>query len=75
MSTLVVKTVTLRTHNTLVDENNQEAPVGTIFHCSGALFKVTNSGISHVVGKINDDTYFTDPKYFYRLNECAFSEQ
>ena len=70
----VVKTVTLRTDDMLVDENNQEIPVETIIHCLGALFKVTSSGLNHV-GKIDDDTYFADPKHFHRLNELAFSEQ
>ena len=37
MSTPVVKTITLRTDDTLVDENNQEIPVETIVHCLGAL--------------------------------------
>ena len=59
----------------LVDENNQEIPVDTIVHCFGALFDVTSSGLNHVVGKIDDDIYFADPKYFHRLNELAFSEQ
>ena len=45
-----------------------------LFHCLGALFKVTSSGLNHVVGKIDDDTYFADPKHFHRLNELAFSE-
>ena len=71
----VVKTVTLRTNDMLADENNQEIPVDTIVHCLGALFKVTNSGLNHVVGKIDDDTYFADSKYFLRLNELTFSEQ
>ena len=75
MSATVVKTVTLRTDDTLVDENNQEIPVDIIIHCLGALFNVTNLGLNHVVGKIDDDTYFADPKYFHRLNELAFSEQ
>ena len=48
----------------LLNENNQEIPVDTIIHCLGALFKVTSSGLNHVVGKIDDDTYFADPKYF-----------
>ena len=74
MSTTIVKTITLRTDDTLVDENNQEIQVDAIVHCLGTLFKVTNSGLSHVVGKIDDDTYFADPKYFHRLNELAFSE-
>ena len=42
----VVKSITLRTDDTLVDENNQEIPVDTIVHCLGALFKVTNSGLN-----------------------------
>ena len=75
MSMTVVKTVTLRNDNTLVDENNQEIPVETNIHCLGALFKVTSSGLNHVVGKIDDDTHFANPKYFCRLNEPAFSEQ
>ena len=28
-----------------------------------------------MVGKFDDNTYFTDPKYFCQLNEVAFSEQ
>ena len=71
----IVKTITVRTDDMLVDENNQAIPVDAIVHCLGALFKVTNSGLSHVVGKIYDDTYFADPKYFHRLNELVFSEQ
>ena len=39
------------------------------------MFKVTNSGLSHVFGKIDDNTYFTDPQFFRKLNELAFSEQ
>ena len=75
MSMTVVKTITLRTNNMLVDKNNQEVPVETIIHCLGALFKVTSSGLNHVVWKIYDNTYFADPKYFHRLYELAFSEQ
>ena len=48
MSTTVVKTITLRNDDTLIDEDNQEIPVESIIHCLGALFKVTNSGLSHV---------------------------
>ena len=62
MSTTVVKNATFRNDDTLIDEDNQEIPVESIIHCLGALFKVTNSGLSHVVGKIDDDTYFADPK-------------
>ena len=61
----VVKTITLRTKDKLIDENNPEIPVDTIIHCLGALFKVTNLGLSHVVGIIDDDTYFANPKYFH----------
>ena len=39
------------------------------------MFKLTDSGLSHVVGKINDNTYFADPQFFQKLNELAFSEQ
>ena len=70
----VVKTITFRTNDMLVDEN-REIPVDTIVHCLGALFKVTSLGLNHVVGKIDDDIYFANPKYFCRLNELAFSEQ
>ena len=65
MSTTIVKTVTLRNDNKLIDKDNQEIPVESIIHCLGALFKVTNSGLSHVVGKIDDNTYFANPKYFH----------
>ena len=61
----VVKTVTLRTDDMLVDKNNQEIPVDIIIHCLGVLFKVTSSGLNHVIGKIDDDTYFANPKYFH----------
>ena len=39
------------------------------------MFKITNSELSHVVGKIDDNTYFVDPQFFRKLNELAFSEQ
>ena len=64
--------MTLRTDNMLIDENNQEIPVDTNVQCLGALFKVTSSRLSHVVGKINDDTYFANPKY---TKECNNKEQ
>ena len=41
----------------------------------GSVFKLTNSGISHIVGKIDDNTYFADSKFFHKLNELAFSKQ
>ena len=55
----------LRSNYIIVDENNQELPVGTVVHCLGALFKITDSGISHFVGKIEDNTYFADQQYFH----------
>ena len=58
------KTIILRTNDMLVDKNNQEIPVDTIIHCFGALFKVTSSGPNHV-GKIDDDSYFAEPRYFH----------
>ena len=60
MSTSVVNTTELRSDDIIEDENDQEPPVGTIVHCLGALFKVTDSGIRHFVEKIEDNTYFTD---------------
>ena len=38
-------------------------------------YAVSIKRVNHVVGKIDDDTYFANPKYFCRLNELAFSEQ
>ena len=64
MSTPVVTTINLIDDNKVVDENGQEVPVGTIVHYLGALFKVTNSGIKHFVGNIEDNTYFASQKYF-----------
>ena len=75
MSTTIVKSITLRNDNKFVDEENQEIPLESIIYCLGALFKVTDSGLSHVVGKIDDNTYFADPKCFHQLNELAFLEQ
>ena len=57
MSTTVVKTVTFRNDNKLIDKDNQEIPAESIILCLRALFKVTDSGLSHVVGKIDDNTY------------------
>ena len=50
--------------NRFVSEDNQEIPIGSIIHCLGSLFKLTNSGLSHVVGKIDDHTLFCRPKVF-----------
>ena len=60
MSTSVVNTAELRSDDKIVDENDQELPVGTVVHCLRALFKVTNSGIRHFIRKIEDDTYFAN---------------
>ena len=67
--------VILTDDNKFVSKDNQEIPIGSIIHCLGSLFKQTNSGLSHVVGKIDDHTYFADPKYLRKLNELAFPEQ
>ena len=75
MSTPLVNTVNLTDDNKIVDENDQEVPVGTIVHCLGALFKVTNFGIKNFIEKIEDNTYFVNQKYFRQLNELAFTEQ
>ena len=37
MSTSVVNTAELRSDDKIVDENDQELPVGTVMHCLGAL--------------------------------------
>ena len=60
MSTSVVNTTELRSDDIIVHENDQKLPVGTVVHCLGALFKVTDSGIRHFVGKIEDNAYFAD---------------
>ena len=67
--------VILTDDDKFVSEDNQEIPIGSITHCLGSLFKQTSSGFSHVVGKIDDHTYFAVPKYFHELNELAFLEQ
>ena len=66
----MVNTADLRSDDKIADENNQEFPVGTVIH----LFRITNSGIGHFIGKI-EDTYFADSKSFCPLNELAFSEE
>ena len=32
-------------------------------------------GLSHVVGKIDDNTYFAESKFFRKLNELAFTDE
>ena len=75
MSSSNLKTVILTDDDKFVSKDNQEIPIGSTIHCLGSLFKQANSGLSHVVGKIDDNTYFADPKYFRKLNELAFPEQ
>ena len=75
MSSSYLKIVIVMNDNRFVSEDNQEIPLGSIIHCLGSLFMLTNLGLSHVVGKIHDHTYFADPKYFCKLNELAFPEQ
>ena len=71
-----VNTVNLTDDSKIVDENDPRGfQFGTVVHSLGALFKVTNSGIKHFIGKIEDNTYFANQKYFCQLNELAFTEQ
>ena len=65
MSAAKVKAVSLRSDDKFIDEDNQEIPIDSVIHCLGSLFKLTNSGLSHVVGKIDVNTYFADPKFFH----------
>ena len=73
MSSNAIKMVIVK-DDKFVNEEDQEIPKDSIIHCLGSLFKITNSGLSHVVGKIDDNTYFMDPQFFRKLNELAFSE-
>ena len=71
-----VKKAMLSPDNVLVDENNLEIPLNSITHCLGLLFKITNVGLTHIVGKkIDNDTYFTNSELYRQLNELAFVEQ
>ena len=74
MSSNAIKTVIVK-DDKFVNKENQEIPKGSIIHCLGSLFKITYSELSHVVGKIDDNTYFADPQIFRKLNELAFSDQ
>ena len=64
MSAAKVQAVSLRSDDKFIGKDNQEIPLDSVIHCLGSLFKLTNSGLSHVVGKI-DDTYFANPKFFH----------
>ena len=75
MSSDNLKMVIVKDDKILVNKENQEIPKDSIIHCLGSLFKLTESGLSHVVGKIGNNTYFADPKFFQKLNELAFVDQ
>ena len=75
MSSGNLKMVIVKDDKIFVNKENQEIPKDSIIHCLGSLFKPTESGLSHVVGKIDDNTYFADPQFFQKLNELAFVDQ
>ena len=75
MSSDNLKTVIVKDDKILVNKENQEIPKDSITHCLGSLFKLTESGLSHVVSKINNNTYFADPQFFQKLNELPFVDQ
>ena len=75
MSSDNLKMVIVKDDKILVNKENKEIPKDSIIHCLGSLFKLTESGSSHVVGEIDDNTYFADPKFFRKLNELAFVDQ
>ena len=75
MSSDNLKMVIVKDDKILVNKENQEIPKDSIIHCLGSLFKLTESGLSHVVGKIDDNSYFADPQFFQKLNELAFVDQ
>ena len=59
MSSNNLKTVTIKDDKIVVNEENEEIPKDSIIHCLGSLFKFTDSGLNHVVRKIDENTYFT----------------
>ena len=67
MSSDNLKTVIVKDDKILVNKESQEIPKDSIIHCLGSLFKLTESGLSHVVGKIDDNTHFADPQYTQRM--------
>ena len=75
MSLSNLKMVIIRNDKIFVNEENQEIPKDSIIHCLGSLFKLTDSGLSHVVDKIDDNTYLMGPQFFQKLNELAVSKQ
>ena len=71
-----IRKANLSTDKTLVDQNNLEIPPNSKIHCLGSLFKVSDQGLKHVVGKkIDSETYFADSDLYFQLNELAFVEQ
>ena len=67
--------VIVKDEKILVNKENKEIPKDSIIHCLGSLFKLTESGLSHVVSKIDYNTYFADLQFFQKLNELAFVDQ
>ena len=75
-TTIKIKKAMLSLNKTLVDENNLEIEPNSVIHCLGSLFQVTDTGLSHIVGrKIDNDTYFAHADLYIQLNELAFVEQ
>ena len=75
-TTIEIKKAILSPDKTLVDENNLEIEPNSIIHCLGSLFKVTDTGLRHIIGrKIDNDTYFADSDLYIQLNELAVVEQ
>ena len=66
MSSGNLKMVIVKDDKIFINEENQEIPKDSIIHCLGSLFKLTESGLSHVVSKIDDNTYFADPQFFQK---------
>ena len=75
-TTIKIKKAMLSPNKTLVDENNLEKEPNSVIHCLGLLFKVSDTGLRHIVGKkIDNDTYFADANLYIQLNKLAFVEQ
>ena len=72
MSSPLVFTVNL-TDNRIVDNEDNEVPVGNIIYCLGDLFRVTDNGVSHYTGKIYN-TWYMQGKHIRSLNELAFAD-
>ena len=57
MSSSNLKMVIVMDDNRFVSEDNQEIPIGSIIHCLGSLFKLTNSGLSKLMLKTHVNFY------------------